>query len=269
MTIANGSSRDGRSVYFQQNATVKNSIIAGTMNKGNITFVARNNYNPDDWSAFGTGNITTDPMLTAGGYLKAGSPCLDAGTDEDLLIKDIDGVTRTAGSGDMGCQEFVDSDSDGIPDNIETAAGLNPNDASDAVLDKDNDGVKNLDEYLNGSKINVADSDGDGIADGIEIAQGYHPAYDTRVIYVSTTGSDDNNGLSPDNAVLTLKKAISLSQESNYENVIMVAAGTYTGADNKNLDFQGYNIKLRSSAGAETTIIDLEKSGRLLYLTRC
>ena len=45
---------------------------------------------------------------------------------------DIDGVTRTAGSVDIGCQEFVDSDSDGIPDNIETAAGLNPNDASDA-----------------------------------------------------------------------------------------------------------------------------------------
>ena len=268
VTIANGSSRDGRSVYFQQNAMVKNSIISGTMNKANITFVAKNNYNPADWSSFGTGNITTDPMLTAGGYLKAGSPCIDAGTDEDLLTKDIDGVTRTAGSVDMGCQEFVDSDSDGIPDNIETAAGLNPNDASDAAGDLDNDGVKNLDEYLNGSKINVADSDGDGIADGIEIAQGYHPAYDTRVIYVSMTGSDDNDGLSPDNAVLTLKKAISLSQESNYENVIMVAAGTYTGADNKNLDFQGYNIKLRSSAGAETTIIDLENSGRLLYLTR-
>ena len=268
VTIANGSSRDGRSVYFERNATVKNSIITGTMNKGNITFVAKNNYNPADWSSFGTGNITIDPMLTAGGYLKAGSPCINAGTDEDLLVKDIDGVTRTAGSVDMGCQEFMDSDSDGIPDNIETAAGLNPNDASDAAGDLDNDGVKNLDEYFNGSKINVADSDGDGIADGIEIAQGYHPAYDTRVIYVSTTGSDDNNGLSPDNAVLTLKKAISLSQESNYENVIMVAAGTYTGADNKNLDFQGYNIKLRSSAGAETTIIDLEKSGRLLYLTR-
>ena len=33
VTIANGSSRDGRSVYFERNATVKNSIIAGTMNK--------------------------------------------------------------------------------------------------------------------------------------------------------------------------------------------------------------------------------------------
>ena len=66
VTIANGSSRDGRSVYFQRNTTVNNSIITGTMNKdNNITFVAKNNYNPDDWSSFGTGNITTDPMLTA------------------------------------------------------------------------------------------------------------------------------------------------------------------------------------------------------------
>ena len=238
------------------------------MNKGNITFVAKNNYNPADWSSYGTGNITADPMLTAGGYLKAGSPCIDAGTDEELIIKDIDGVTRAAGSVDIGCQEFVDSDSDGIPDNIETTAGLNPNDASDAAGDLDDDGLSNLAEYLNGTKINIADSDGDGLSDGVEVTQGYNPAYTTRFVYVnSATGSDDNDGLSEANAVQTLKKAIALSQESGFENVIMVAAGVYSGDGNKNLDFGGYNIKLRSAAGAKTTVIDLENSGRFLYLT--
>ena len=35
----------------------------------------------------------------------------------------------------------LDTDGDGIPDNVETAAGLNPEDPADAVLDKDGDGM--------------------------------------------------------------------------------------------------------------------------------
>lgn len=44
-----------------------------------------------------------------------------------------------------------DSDHDGMPDAWEKKYGLNPNDASDAALDKDGDGYTNLEEYLNGT----------------------------------------------------------------------------------------------------------------------
>ena len=46
---------------------------------------------------------------------------------------------------------YVDSDGDGMPDDWEIKNGLNPNDASDAAMDKDNDGYTNLEEYLNGT----------------------------------------------------------------------------------------------------------------------
>jgi len=43
---------------------------------------------------------------------------------------------------------------------------------------------------------------------------------------------------------------------------VQVAPGTYTGPSNRNLDFAGKNILLRSSAGAATTIIDCQNLAR-------
>jgi hypothetical protein len=45
----------------------------------------------------------------------------------------------------------ADSDNDGIPDDWETAHGLNPQEAADAVADADKDGYTNLEEHLNGT----------------------------------------------------------------------------------------------------------------------
>ncbi len=36
-----------------------------------------------------------------------------------------------------------------MPDDWESSAGLNPGDASDGPLDRDDDGYTNLEEYLN------------------------------------------------------------------------------------------------------------------------
>jgi pectate lyase len=44
-----------------------------------------------------------------------------------------------------------DSDHDGMPDEWEKRNGLNPDNASDAVLDKDGDGYTNIEEFLNGT----------------------------------------------------------------------------------------------------------------------
>ena len=42
----------------------------------------------------------------------------------------------------------LDSDHDGMPDDWESSAGLNPNDSSDGNKDKDGDGYTNIEEYL-------------------------------------------------------------------------------------------------------------------------
>ena len=265
-TITNLASRNGNDMNIAGELNVTNSVFRVNFS-GTPTSVV-NSITLKDCSSYGANNAIADPQLNLSGYPLTGSPCIDAGTPTGAPAKDMDGVTRPAGSGvDIGCYEFLDSDSDGIPDNIETAAGLNPNDANDASGDIDGDGITNLAEYQNGTDPGSTDSDGDGIADSMELESGYDPAVYTKVIYVDASRPDDTgDGLSLATAKQTLNAAVAISKDVGYENVILVASGTYTGTNNKNLDFGGFDIKLRSSAGAPTTIIDLENSGRLLYL---
>jgi len=66
-----------------------------------------------------------------------------------------------------------DTDRDGIPDDVETANGLNPNDPVDGFLDADGDGLTNKQELIDfGTNFQVTDSDGDTIADGEEVQAG-------------------------------------------------------------------------------------------------
>jgi len=71
----------------------------------------------------------------------------------------------------------ADSDSDGMPDAWETRYGLDPNDASDATSDQDNDGVAALDEFLAGTiPAGSLDIDGNGqydaLTDGLLLLRG-------------------------------------------------------------------------------------------------
>lgn len=88
-----------------------------------------------------------------------------------------------------------------MPDGWETRNGLNHNDPSDATGDLDQDGISNLDEYLNGSNPASSDSDGDGMDDTLERQLGYDPSRFTRILYVDANRPDNSgDGLTPQTA---------------------------------------------------------------------
>jgi len=69
----------------------------------------------------------------------------------------------------------VDSDGDGIPDDVEISLGLDPHNPVDAQEDFDRDGLTNLREFQLGTGLRVFDTDGDGIGDGLEVQTGSNP----------------------------------------------------------------------------------------------
>lgn len=69
----------------------------------------------------------------------------------------------------------VDSDGDGIPDDVEVSLGLDPRNPVDAQEDFDRDGLTNLREFQLGTNLRVFDTDGDGVGDGLEVETGSNP----------------------------------------------------------------------------------------------
>ena len=188
---------------------------------------------------FGTGCIDINPLLTADGHLCAGSPCIDAGTAILSPLTDREGEIRPVGiKPDIGADEYVDSDDDGLPDFWEhkhfgTTTAADPNE------DSDDDDLGNYAEYLAGSDPKNSDTDGDQWNDGLEIARGANPIRPN--VYVDGSDGDDVlDGRSPTYLGGTrgpkqrIQSAITAAGPGE---TVVIAPGTYTGSANYNLDF--------------------------------
>lgn len=100
--------------------------------------------------------VSPDGLVTA---VRSGTVLVQAtneGTQGILMIR-------------VAFADGIDSDRDGIPDDAELRLGLNPNDATDALLDADRDGLTNLEEYRQGTELRNSDTDSDGLTDGEEV----------------------------------------------------------------------------------------------------
>jgi len=188
----------------------------------------------------------------------------DADTDDDGIL---DGVEDTNKNGVVDAGETnpcnPDSDGDGIQDGTElgyTSDAIGP-DTDTSVFQPD------LDPGTTTNPLE-ADSDSDGMSDGEEDSN-FNGRIDSGETvptsvdrFVSTSGSDDSGDGTKQNPWLTIQHAINSVQNGS---TVHVADGTYTGAGNKNLDFGGKAITLKSESGPENCIIDCEANGRGFY----
>lgn len=138
----------------QPNQAVQMSVI-GTYANGSTSNLTN--------ASTGTQYRVSNPALatiSANGLLTA----LKSGT---VLVQATNEGTQ--GLLQLGIALTGDTDGDGIPDDIEIANGLNPNDPSDALDDADRDGLNNREEVARGTLMRNPDTDGDTLTDGREV----------------------------------------------------------------------------------------------------
>lgn len=124
-------------------------------------------------------SVSADGVITA---ISSGTALISAMNEGAVAIIRV----RVAVTGD--------SDGDGIPDDVELANGLNPNDPIDGLEDFDGDGLTNKQELVDyGTDPRNPDTDGDGIKDGDEVNG--KAGYVTDPALFDTDGDGISDGL--------------------------------------------------------------------------
>jgi outer membrane protein assembly factor BamB len=184
----------------------------------------------------GIGNIDADPLLTPDGHLGAGSPCIDtADPTTDVTGRvDIDGEPRLTGARvDMGADEFLDTDSDGLPDWWEAKYFASAT-AANRGDDPDGDGYSNIAEY----ERYLSD-----------------PTLAAVTYYVDAENGDDSyDGRVPEwdgehGPKRTIQAGIDAAIASD---TVIVAPGRYV----ENIDYKGKAITVQSSEPGDRDVVE-------------
>jgi len=139
----------------------------------------------------GTGNLagTVNPRLRSDGHLLWDSPLRGAGGSVAQSRVDMDGEARPGTAPDIGGDQFLDSDADGLADKWELDKVGNLTTLTARTQDADSDGLTNEQEYAALTHPTTADTDGDGVSDGNEVS-----VHGTNPLVTDTDGDDMPDG---------------------------------------------------------------------------
>ncbi len=177
----------------------------------------------------GLENIDEAPLIAGDGHLQMNSPCIDRGDSNVSTLPQIDMDSETRLSGlavDLGADEYIDEDRDGLPNWWE--AVFFGSDIAAPEDDPDSDGHKNLDEYR---------------------WYGSDPTVPSNTYYVNAgQGDNANDGRSPDLALKSIQAAIQAAENSD---TVLVAPGAY----GETLSLLGRQIILQSTDPADRDVV--------------
>ena len=191
------------------------------------------------------------------------------------VVSDVNGYTE-ANFGTGSRDENFDTDKDGIPDAWESANGLNPNDATDAVtftLDPAKY-YMNIEVYANSL---VQDIMLNGNADADDAAKDYYPAYKkedgTAVEAINTLGVDISGGQGGETETKTYTVMFngsdamsengyfSFGDENNKHNFNGKFTGKYNGIDySSGLKMEGSTLIEFTTTASNSTVLIVQST---------
>ena len=176
---------------------------------------------------------------------------ITAGTEEDCNANGVPDACDIAGASIADCNgnnipdDCEDCNGNGLADECDLAAGTSPDCQSNGVPDEC--------DIAGGTS---EDFNANTVPDECDPHQG--------TIYVSITDPNCSSAGpgTEQSPFCNIQDAIDAALSTD---VIIVADGTYTGERNRQLDFGGRTIVLRSANGPQNCVIDLEGEGRAFH----
>lgn len=278
--IENGVTRSGQSDFFNIEQNIINGFNAEiplgvvdpipeslTVSAASTTLTAVGATTQLTVTAIFPGGATRDVTPAASGANYTLSNPAVATLSPDGLVTAVSSGTVLVSAMNEGALGVIqlrvvlsgDSDGDGIPDDIEVANGLDPNNPVDALEDGDRDGLTNKEELINfGTNFRVADSDGDGINDGEEVVAGAD-GFITNPLLADTDGDGIRDGLEiatvsdpTDPASINLAQALASMEVT--PNAFTITVNTLIGEASRQLSVTGLL--------SDGTTIDLTSTAR-------